>query len=184
LPGASTCRSTTRIATNAQGEYVDEQGNVVGRSTARSRPAEERFLDVPYPDGACRPRGPVLRSRPVHDDSFTLARNADDTNFFASYSNQQIDGVVLDHGGYGRNDVRLNLDHRLSARTCSSVPAASTCAPSGTSCRTRTFFQLIQNAPDVSLLHAGPGRHAVHLPAGPGRGVTVNPLYELVTVTE
>src|SRR5690606_19185551 len=80
---------------NAQGQFVDADGNLVSRGNRVSRPVEERFADVPY-------------STPVYDhvdqffdpgqfmiNSVTLARSSDDTNFFTSLGNHQIGGVVL-----------------------------------------------------------------------------------------
>jgi TonB-linked SusC/RagA family outer membrane protein len=164
--------------TNAQGQYIDTQGNVVNRDNRSLRPASERFLDVPYFDPVYDHGTQFFNPGRFMNNTVTLARNSDDTNFFASYGRQQIDGVVLDHGGYGRNDVRLNLDHRLGANMQFSF--------SGFHMRSDrdelpsdAFFQLIQHAPDVNLLQPDPdGTRYIFDPDQ--FGVTPNPLYELV----
>jgi TonB-linked SusC/RagA family outer membrane protein len=167
---------------NAQGQYINEQGAVVDRADRTLRPAAERFLDVPYLDPIFDHGRQFFDPGNFLNTTVTLARNADDTNFFASFGRQQIDGVVLDHGGYGRNDVRLNLDHRLGTNLQFSF--------SGFHMRSdrdelpsETFFQLIQHAPDVNLLEPDPdGTPYMHNPDP--FGVTPNPLYQLVRATD
>ena len=165
--------------TNAQGQYIDDVGAVVGREDRVERPANERFLDVPYADPTFNHIDQFFEPNNFMVNSVTLARNSDDTNFFASFGNQQAGGVVLDHGGYDRNDLRLNLDHRIGANLQFSF--------SGFHMRSHreelpseTFFQLVQQAPDVDLLQPDPdGTPYIFEPDL--QGVTPNPLYELVT---
>ena len=166
--------------TDAQGNWVDLNGNVVDRDNRVERPAAERFLDQPY-----RPGEAVDHVEQFFDpgrfttNSLTLSRNSEDTNFFTSFSSQRTGGVVLDHGGYNREDLRLNLDHRLGANLQFSF--------SGSHMRSYrdelpgdVFFQLVQQAPDADLLQADPdGTRYIYQPDP--EGVTPNPLYELVT---
>jgi TonB-linked SusC/RagA family outer membrane protein len=163
---------------NGQGEYVNAQGQVVTRDNRVIRPAAERFLDVPYRDPIFDHGEQFFEPGGFMNTTVTLARNANDTNFFASFGRQQIDGVVLSHGGYGRNDVRLNLDHRLGTNLQFSA--------SGFHMRSEreelpseTFFQLVQHAPDVNLLEPDPDGTPFMFNPDPF-GVTPNPLYELV----
>jgi TonB-linked SusC/RagA family outer membrane protein len=164
--------------TNAQGEYINQQGQVVDRNNRVLLPDSIRFLDRPFRDQVFDHGTQFFQPGDFMNTTATLARNADDTNFFASFGRQSIDGVVLDHGGYSRNDVRLNLDHRVGANVQFSV--------SGFHMRSyrdelpsETFFQLIQHAPDVSLVTPDPdGTPYIFEPDQ--FGVTPNPLYELV----
>ncbi len=165
--------------TNAQGQYVDNDGDVVAREARVPRPASERFLDVPYADPVYDHIDQFFDPGQFMVNSVTLARSSDATNFFASFGNHQIGGVVLDHGGYGRNDLRLNLDHRLGANLQFSF--------SGYHMRSErqelpdeTFRQLVQQAPDVDLLRRDPDGTRYIFEPDP-QGVTPNPLYELVT---
>lgn len=164
---------------DAQGRYVDANGNLVTRENRVIRAASERFADVPY-------------AEPIYDhveqffdpgrftlNSVSIAGRSEATNFFAAFSNNQTSGVVLDHGGYSRNDVRLNLDHTLGTNLRFSF--------SGFHSRSdrdelpdETFFQLVQQAPDIDLLQ--PDADGTKYIFAPDLlGVTPNPLYELVT---
>ncbi|CAN5818008.1 TonB-dependent receptor [soil metagenome] len=165
---------------DGQGNWIDAGGATVDRQNRVERPASERFLDQPYAAGQA-----VDHVEQFFDpgrfatNSVTLARNSEDTNFFTSFSNQQIDGVVLDHGGYSRDDLRMNLDHRLGANLQFSF--------SGSHMRAKrdelpsdVFFQLVQQAPDADLLQRDEdGTRYIYQPDP--EGVTPNPLYELVT---
>jgi TonB-linked SusC/RagA family outer membrane protein len=165
--------------TNAAGDYVDAIGNVVGRQNRVERPASERFLDVPYKDGAFDHVGQFFDPGRFATNSVTLARNTDDTNFFTSFSNQEVAGVVLDHGGYERQDLRINLDHRLGTNLQFSF-SGSHMRSNRANLPGDTFFQLVQQAPDVDLLQPDPdGTRYVYQPDP--EGVTPNPLYEIVT---
>jgi TonB-linked SusC/RagA family outer membrane protein len=165
--------------TNAQGQYVDADGNGVSREDRVIRPASERFLDVPYRDPIFDHGRQFFDPGRFATNSVTIAGSTDATNFFAAFGNHQVGGVVLDHGGYSRNDLRLNLDHTLGANLRFSF--------SGYHMRSdreeipsETFFQLIQQAPDVDLLQPDPDG-TKYIWAPDELGVTPNPLYELVT---
>ena len=165
--------------TNAQGQYVDAAGNVVSRDNRVLRPAAERFLDVPYADPIYDHGDQFFDPGRFMTNSVTVAGRSENTNFFASFGNHQMAGVVLDHGGFDRNDLRLNLDHSLGANLRFSF--------SGFHMRSDrenlpedTFFQLIQQAPDVNLLEPDPDGTPYIFDPDP-QGVTPNPLYELVT---
>lgn len=165
--------------TNASGEYVDEAGVVVSRDDRVLRPLEERYLDVPYLDPTFDHIEQFFEPGDFMTNSVSISRNADNTNFFASFGNHSIDGVVLDHGGYDRNEVRLNLDHHMGAGLQFGF--------SGYHMRSyreelpgETFFQLVQQAPDVDLLRPDPDGTPYIFEPDPF-GVTPNPLYELVT---
>jgi TonB-linked SusC/RagA family outer membrane protein len=168
--------------TNSQGDYVDAQGTVVEREQRVLRPASERYLDVPYKDPVYDHVEQFFDPGAFYINSVTLARSSDETNFFASFGNHNITGVVLDHGGYQRNDLRLNLDHRLGANLQFSF--------SGYHMRSEreelpseTFFQLVQQAPDVDLLIRDDDGTKYIFEPDP-QGVTPNPLYELVTTRD
>ncbi|MFO7585304.1 MAG: anaerobic carbon-monoxide dehydrogenase catalytic subunit, partial [Anaerolineales bacterium] len=72
-----------------------------------------------------------------------------------SFGNQQTGGVVLDHGGYDRTDVRLNLDHSLGANLRFSFSGYHMKSDRD-ELPDDTFFQLVQQAPDVDLLTRDP----------------------------
>ena len=166
--------------TNAQGQYVDANGNVVDRNNRVIRPVEDRFLDVPYADPIYDNVEQFFDPGRFNTNSVTIAGRSESTNFFAAFGNHQTGGVVLDHGGYTRNDLRLNLDHSLAANLRFSF--------SGYHMRSdreelpsETFFQFVQQAPDVDLLREDPVDGTKYIFEPDPFGVTPNPLYELVT---
>jgi TonB-linked SusC/RagA family outer membrane protein len=167
---------------NAQGQYVDADGAVVSRDDRVLRPASERFLDVPYADPTFDHVEQFYDEGRFMVNSLSIAQNSESTNFFAAFGNHQNSGVVLDHGGYTRNDMRVNLDHRISDKidfgfSGFHMRSEREDLPGG------TFFQLIQHAPDVDLLRPDPDGTPYIFEPDPD-GVTPNPLYELVTTRD
>jgi TonB-linked SusC/RagA family outer membrane protein len=167
---------------NDLGEYVDEAGNVVELTQRVQDTVWKRFQDNQYPG-------------PIHDqveaffdpgqfftNQVSLSQNAANTNWYLSYNNKREDGVVLDYGGFGQNDVRFNLDHR--PRSDLSI------AFSGYVSRSKrdevyddTFFDLINQPPDVDLLQPDPDGTPFAYMADP-QGREENPLYVLATEQE
>jgi TonB-linked SusC/RagA family outer membrane protein len=165
--------------TNAQGQYVNASGTVVERGNRVQRPASERFLDVPYADPLYDHLNQFFDPGTFMVNSVTLAQNSENTNFFTSFSNNRNSGVVLDHGGYDRNDVRVNLDHRIGANLQFSISGFHM-RSERESLPSETFRGLVQQQPDVNLLDPDPdGTKYVWWPDE--NGVVANPLYEIVT---
>ena len=159
-------------------DYIGPAGNVVARENRILRPASEQFQDVPYKEtwdhvGAFFDPGTFSTS------SVTLSQNLGSTNFLATVATNRQSGVVMDHGGYRRNDARINLDHRL--RDNMSI------AFSGYHMRSHkdelygnVFFDLLNTAPDVSLLVPDPDGTPYAFQPDP-EGIRPNPLYLLTT---
>jgi len=165
--------------TDDQGRYIDNDGNIVGREERVMRPASERFLDVPYADPTYDHIDRFFEPGRFMSNMVSVSGAVDATNFYASFGNQEVGGVVLDHGGYSRNDVRINLDQRLGNDLQFSF--------SGFHMRSNrdelpneTFRQLLQQAPDVDLRQPDPDGTPYIFEPDP-QGVTPNPLYEIVT---
>src|SRR5690606_18667861 len=88
-------------------------------------------------------------------NSINMSQRSGNTNWFISFVNSREDGVVLGNGAYNQNDVRLNLDHTLRDDLRLSF--------SGYHMRSRrdvlygdTFFDLINQAPDIDLARPDP----------------------------
>jgi TonB-linked SusC/RagA family outer membrane protein len=164
---------------NAAGEYINNAGAVVTPAQRIQDSVWKRFQDNVYPV-------------PIHDhvedffdpgqffsNSVALAQNTGTTNWRLSYANKREDGVVLDFGGYGQNDVRFNLDHRPRSDLTLSF--------SGYVSRAKrdeiyddTFFDFINQPPDIDLLEPDPdGTPFVYMADPQGR--EENPLYVLAT---
>lgn len=164
--------------TDASGRFVDQNGNPVGRGSRVERPASERFLDQPYATGTYDHVEQFFDPGQYSTNSISIAQNGDATNFYASYVRRQVDGVVLAHGGYLMNDLRINLDHRLRSDLSFSLSGYHMRSnrdgiPSG------TFLDLVQQAPDVDLRQPdADGTPYIWQPDSVG--VTPNPLYALV----
>ncbi|HEX6630747.1 MAG TPA: SusC/RagA family TonB-linked outer membrane protein [Gemmatimonadaceae bacterium] len=165
--------------TNDAGQYVDEDGVVVDREDRVAKPDSARFQDSAYPGPVYDPVSQFFDPGQFFKNSVNVAQNAGNTNWFASFVNSREDGVVLGNGGYQQNDVRLNLDHRPTDKLTFSF--------SGYHMRSNrdelgdeTFFDLINQAPDIDLTQPDPDGTPYIYQADP-EGREENPLYVLVT---
>jgi len=161
--------------TNAAGQYVNAAGAVVTRDNRVPRPAATRFQDVAYIDPIYNPVKEIFHPGGLSTNSFTIAQNGEKTNFLTTVSRQQQDGVLRDHGGYDRTDLRINLDHRPRDDVQFSL--------SGYHARSNReeldgdlFFNLTATAPDVNLLDRDPDGTKYIFQPDPS-GVHPNPLY-------
>jgi TonB-linked SusC/RagA family outer membrane protein len=165
---------------NERGEWVNAAGTVVPREQRVPKAAFNRFQDSEYAPGTAfnqveRFFDPGNFAR----NSLNISQNTGKTNWFFSYVNALEDGVVLNSGRYNQNDFRLNLDHRPRSNLSVGVSAYHM--------RSRrqnvyddTFFDLINQAPDVDLRQPDPdGTPFIYQPDFEGR--EENPLYVLST---
>ncbi len=168
--------------TNASGEYVNAQGAVVSRENRVERPFHEGYLDVPYRTPLGDPLGQLFNPGSFNNYSATIARNAGDTNFFLSLGNQRTGGVVLESGGYDRNDVRLNLDHSFRDDLRISVSAFHMRSERDV-VQSGIFSNLVQQAPDVDLLQPDPDGTPFLFRPDSDSQASSNPLYRLFHTT-
>ena len=134
----------------ANGQYVDANGNPVSRANRVLRPVQDRFQDSPFPGQTFDPIDQFFSAGQFGLHSATVSQNAGRTNFLATLSRQTSTGVILDVGGYTRNDVRINLDHRLRddfTLGFSSYYSRSTRSDLDED----LFFDLVNMAPDIDL---------------------------------
>lgn len=165
---------------NDAGDWVDAQGNVVSRDLRVPKPAFERFQDSPYKAGTVFDQvDRFFDPGNFYQNSLNIAQNGGKTNWYASFVNRREDGVVLNAGRYDQNDVRLNLDHRPRSDLSFSVSAYHM--------RSRrqnlygdTFFDLINQAPDIDLRKPDPDGTPFAFQQDP-EGREENPLYVLST---
>jgi TonB-linked SusC/RagA family outer membrane protein len=165
--------------TDADGNYVNAAGTVVPRAQRVAKPAWERFQDTPYKDPIYDQVDRFFHPGQYYKNSATVSQNAGKTNWLLSFVNSKQGGVVLNSGAYDQNDVRLNLDHRLRDNLRLSF--------SGYHSRSDrqnlygdTFFDLINQAPDVNLLVPDPDG-TPYLFQGDPEGREENPLYVIST---
>ncbi|HEX6058951.1 MAG TPA: SusC/RagA family TonB-linked outer membrane protein [Gemmatimonadaceae bacterium] len=164
---------------NDAGEYINHAGQVVTQATRVQDSVWRRFQDNTYPGRVYDQVDAFFDPGQFYSNSIALAQNTDRTNWRLSYSNRREDGVVLDFGGYTQNDARFNLDHRPRSDL--------TLGFSGYVSRAKrdeiyddTFFDLINQPPDINLLDPDPdGTPFVYMADPQGR--EENPLYVLAT---
>lgn len=165
--------------TNAAGDYVNAAGTIVQRNQRVADTVWKRFQDVTYKDPLYDQVDRFYNPGRFYKNSVNVAQGTPRTNWFLSYVNTMEDGVVLNSGEYLQNDLRLNLDHRLRDNL--------QLAFSGYHMRSfrqelygDTFFDLINQAPDINLLTPDPdGTPYAYQQDFEGR--EENPLYVLAT---
>jgi len=163
-----------------QNRFVDAAGNPLAPGAARvPEPVHTRFQDNSYPGTVYDQVDRFFNPGQFFKNSVNIAQNGGKTNWFLSAVNSREDGVVLNSGAYVQNDVRLNLDHRPTDNLQLSF--------SGFHSRSNrdqlygdTFFDLINQAPDVDLLTPDPDGTPYAYQLDP-EGREENPLYVLYT---
>lgn len=165
--------------TNASGGYVNNAGRDTSRIGRVAKDAYQRFQDVPYADPIYDQVERFFNPGQFSKNSFNIAQNIGRTNWFLSLVNSREDGVVLGSGEYNQNDARLNLDHIANSALSFSF--------SGYHSRSDrnelygdTFFDLINQAPDIDLLVPDPDGTPYAFQLDP-EGREENPLYVLAT---
>lgn len=168
--------------TDPSGNYVSAAGAVVTRDFRVARPAATRFQDVAYNTPVYNPVAEVFHPGNLATNSLSIAQNGEKTNFLTTVSHQKQDGVIRDHGGYDRTDVRINLDHRPRSDVQFSLSGYHARSnreeldPNGGN----FFFDLTATAPDVNLLLPDPDGTKYIFQPDPA-GVHPNPLYLAAT---
>ena len=180
LSGKIRWADTHYYLTNAGGEYVNAGGAVVTRALRVPKPVYARFQETPYRDPVYNQVDRFFNPGQFYKNSATVSQNAGRTNWLLSFVNSREGGVVLESGAYAQNDIRLNLDHRLRDNLKLSF--------SGYHSRSNrknlygdTFFDLINQAPDVDLRAEDPDGTPYLFQGDPTEGREENPLYVLAT---
>lgn len=165
---------------NANGEYVDAGGTTVVPRTARvAKPVYTRFQDQTYRDPIYDQVTRFFDPGTFTKNSFNIAQNGAKTNWFFSAVDTREDGVVLQSGRYDQRDFRVNLDHRPNEKVSFSVSGYHSIS-NRRELYGDTFFDLINQAPDVDLLTPDPDGTR-YLFQGDPEGREENPLYVLAT---
>jgi TonB-linked SusC/RagA family outer membrane protein len=166
--------------TNASGEYVNAAGAVVTRAQRVPKPVTSRFQDTPYHDPVFDQVDRFFNPGQFYKNSATVSQNTGRTNWLLSFVNSQEGGVVLNSGSYNQNDVRLNLDHQLRDNFKLSFSGYHS-RSSRNNVYGDTFFDLINQAPDVDLRVPDPDGTPYIFQGDPVEGREENPLYVLST---
>lgn len=165
---------------NDQGEWVNAAGQVVPREQRVPEPATTLIQDNKYKAGTLYDQvDRFFNPGGFARNSLNIAQNGGKTNWFFSYVNSREDGVVLNSGRYDQNDFRFNLDHRPLSNLSLGVSAYHS-RSKRLNLYGDTFFDLINQAPDVDLRQPDPdGTPYIFQPDFEGR--EENPLYVLST---
>lgn len=95
---------------NEGGLWVDEDGDPVRREDRVLR--DDRMHLSPYGGELRNHVEEFVDPGQFHNTRLSIARNAEDTNFFVSFGNNREGGIVPEFNeGYERNNARLNVDH-------------------------------------------------------------------------
>jgi TonB-linked SusC/RagA family outer membrane protein len=165
--------------TNSAGQYVNTAGTVVPRNQRVARPAYERFQDVAYVDPVYDQVDRFFHPGTFYKNTVTMSQRAGRTNWLLSFNNNKEGGVVLNSGAYDQNNVRLNLDHTLRDNFKLSFSGYHN-RSDRQNLYGDTFFDLINQAPDVDLLTPDVDGTPYAFQGDP-EGREENPLYVLAT---
>jgi TonB-dependent SusC/RagA subfamily outer membrane receptor len=81
----------------------------------------------------------------------SLLGNANSTNFSVSYERNRQEGILFETGGYIRNNLKFNIDHRLSDKVKFSTSNLFLNTESNNPGSNTTFSNLLFMGPDVDL---------------------------------
>ncbi|MCJ7628792.1 MAG: SusC/RagA family TonB-linked outer membrane protein [Longimicrobiales bacterium] len=162
---------------NSQGQFLDDNGQVVSRALAAT--TQYGFMDQKYPGVTYDHINSLFNPGDYFNNSATFGYNSGETSWLATISNQHEYGVVRGNDGSKRTDFRVNLDHRPRSDLSMSVSLfhmrSTTEGMYG-----NVFFDFIQQAPDVDLLQPDPdGTKYIFQPDE--AGIRANPLYMVAT---
>ena len=161
---------------NAAGDSVDRAARVEEAFSAANNTF--RFQDNAYPTAIYDQVDAFFDPGAFRTNTLAFARRTATTNWFVSGSMHRSDGVIGGSGGFSRNDVRLNLDHRLRDNLMLSFSTYYS-RSSRDELYGDTFFDLIYQAPDVDLRVPDPDGTPFAFQPDPLFGIEPNPLYRL-----
>ncbi|HEY9448215.1 MAG TPA: SusC/RagA family TonB-linked outer membrane protein [Gemmatimonadaceae bacterium] len=164
---------------NDAGQYIGEDSAVVDRAHRVEEPVFKRFQDNPYTDPIYDQVDRFFHPGNTYKNSVSVAQNTGNTNWRMSVADSKQDGVVLNSGAYKQTDVRVNLDSRLRDDLRVSVSGYHSISHRN-ELYDDTFFDLINQAPDVNLLVPDPDG-TPYIYQGDPQGREENPLYVLAT---
>ncbi len=161
---------------NAAGEYIDASGKVVPRTGRMADSAFRRFQDKNYIVPIYDQVQSFFDPGQTYKASLNVAQNTERTNWFGSVVSSREDGVVLKHGGFEQNAVRLNLDHRPTENI--SIGLSGYHSRADRDEIGSPFFPLINQSADINLLQPDPDGSPYAFQPDP-EGREANPLYTM-----
>jgi len=190
---------------NSSGEFIDNDGNTVdprgfGRvsdvfTKADGTPVPGiEFYDNQYkyvstgvvgdakislPGGAYNQMRRFFSENNQVNQTVTVSRNMQNTNFAVSIGNLDQEGILSDIGGYGRQNVRMNVDHKFrNSLDIGFTTMVSQSERDGVGSTFGGFYAITFMAPDADLTMIDPTTDRVYVQPDP-TSVEENPLYFL-----
>ncbi|MFQ5770714.1 MAG: SusC/RagA family TonB-linked outer membrane protein, partial [bacterium] len=101
---------------NANGEFVDNDGNVVdfGDAVLDKEESGQTFQDNVFPGKLYDNIDLFFDPGTFNRNSASISHNSGSTNYRISFGNLKEAGVVMGQEGYRRNNLRLNFDHKIN----------------------------------------------------------------------
>ena len=157
---------------NDAGQYVNAQGVVVPR-TGRVLESDG-IMDNPYADPLYID-DEFFRAGQFNTQNISLTQNTASTNFNLAYNRYREQGVVLNSDGLTRQNIRVNLDHRI--REVFSVGLSAFHNRSREDPSSISWSDLYRFAPDVNLRARGPNGEPFLVIPDSTDAARTNPLY-------
>ncbi|MEX0719663.1 MAG: SusC/RagA family TonB-linked outer membrane protein [Balneolaceae bacterium] len=167
----------------SDGDYADANGDPVSFGGTRNPKADD-YADNPY-KGGMDMQDEFFEPGAFLSNFASIQRNTGSGNYALSFTNHQSDGIIFGTEGYGRQNVRVNVDQdlfdnlKMSASTSysqSDQDMSMTNQGSGT-----PFWDVLFMQPDADVYGENPDGSPYRLRADPYIAEP-NPLYELDNV--
>ena len=109
---------------------------------------DDHFQDNPY--GVVFDHiGDFYTPGDFYTNYISVANNSEKTNFLASFENAKQEGIILNVGGYSRQNFRFNIDHRLAEKW--NFSTSNLIIKSKNDMGSLGFFELLQLLPDWNI---------------------------------
>lgn len=174
------------MSDNPELPWIDEDGNPTASRLGRAAgPASTTYMDNPYPVHTYDHVDKFFNPGTSYSNYVSVAQRVGQVNYVASFNNSQDAGIMRNSNGYGRQNVRLNMDAQLLDNL--SVSASGYYAKSKrdnipTTGENSPFYTMLIHAPDVDLAARDEnGKYFHH----PDRLITYNnPLYDVAYIDD
>lgn len=170
------------VSDDSDAPYLDGDGNATDVRTERVIYADTdvAFMDRPYPTETFDNFDRFFNPGNFMTNHISVAQRTGSTNYQASFTNTQQQGVLDNLDGYGRQNIRLNIDTRPldNVDMSASLYYAKSDLDQIQQGSGSPFFGLAFTAPDIDLDRRDPdtGRFLIQ----PNEAsIEENPLYEI-----
>jgi TonB-linked SusC/RagA family outer membrane protein len=161
---------------NDAGQYVNATGVVVPRTQRVLE--QDGIMDNPYSDPLYDQAAQFFRAGQFNTQNVSLTQNTASTNFNLAYNRYREEGVVLNSDGLTRQNIRVNLDHRI--REVFSVGLSAFHNRSREDPSSVSFTDFYRFAPDVNLQAPGYNNDPYRVIPDSTDAARTNPLYRQI----